>query len=177
MLFVNPSFCFSNLSPIIPCMFLTHRKIDPGILYPVPLRTCSPDWLGRRKGARHIKNTFKGAASRSSFPLSYMFDAAVVTVQIIKYHSLIPIFPRQFVLRFFFPGSLCVSLLLWQKLLVSPPPRGLHSSHLRTFAHFRFFNFFCFPLSHFTFLLGQVLFLGFGKYLTTTEKSLRISDP
>ncbi|KAL7959980.1 hypothetical protein V8C34DRAFT_277924 [Trichoderma compactum] len=55
-----------------------YKHVNPGILIlSVPLRTCSPDWLGRRKGAGHTK-THSPAASRSSFPLSYMFGAATV---------------------------------------------------------------------------------------------------
>ncbi|KAL6791964.1 hypothetical protein J3E68DRAFT_57606 [Trichoderma sp. SZMC 28012] len=141
----EPIFCLPTYRPSL-ASFLTHRKYVRS-RHPVPLRTCSPDWLGCRKGVGHTKITFKGAASRSSFPLSYMFDAATVTVQITKCRSLIPFSCAQFVLRFFFQVR-CVCRSSSGKSLWS---HHRHVDYTRaTFGSlhtFVFFNFSCFSLS------------------------------
>lgn len=81
------------------------------------------------------------------------------------------VFPRQFVLRFSSTSAVCVA----------PPLAEAAWSHHRhvdytraTFGPLHTFvssTFFCFPLSHSTFLLGRVLFLGTRKILNSRKKS------
>ncbi|KAL7802806.1 hypothetical protein V8C43DRAFT_81214 [Trichoderma afarasin] len=104
-----------------------------------------------------------------------MFDAATVTVQITKCHSLIT----------FSRANSSFVLLSWFAVCVAPPLAkafGLTTATWITLeppsdlCTLSFSSTSFVFLSHVTFLLGQVLFLGFGEYLTT-EESLQISDP
>lgn len=104
-----------------------------------------------------------------------MFDAATVTVQITKCHSLITFSRANSSFVFLSRSAVCVA----PPLVKAARSHHRHVDYTRaTFGPLHTFvsSSFIF-LSHFTFLLGRVLFLGSGKYLTTTEESLQISDP